>query len=258
MKNTDKFTSGAFTLLELLVVIAILAILTGLLTPALAQSKQKAARLNCVNNLKQVGTAFRLWADSHQDRYPMQVASGAGGPLNQIQIAGPAGAQFTYQVFQVMSNELRAPKIVVCPADVRLVGYSFGPTLPPGASGYPFNGNTNISYFVGRDANENNPQLFLAGDRNLGQGGAVDSTPTTPISNQTIAVGTNLATMVQRNIGWNGRMHSKAGNIALADGSVQQLSSARFRESASQTGDSGSGTAAQLVISPGGNVLLVP
>ena len=66
----ESVRRGAFTLVELLVVIAIIAILAGLLLPALARSKQSSRRIACLNNLRQLAISLSLYTSDHDGQIP--------------------------------------------------------------------------------------------------------------------------------------------------------------------------------------------
>ena len=200
------FSRQGFTLVGLLVIIAVIAILAAILLPALASAKRKAQRINCVNNLKQDGLAFRIWEGDNGDKYPMAVSTNKGGTMEYAEDGN------AFRHFQVMSNELSTPKILICPADDRTAAASFARLK-----------NQNVSYFVGLDATEVRPQMLLTGDRN--------------VTNGLSLVRSVLELRPEIPAGWTEDLHNGQGNVGLSDGSVQQVTIDALRNAIKNSGD---------------------
>jgi hypothetical protein len=76
-----------------------------------------AQRISCVNNLKQIGLAFRTWALDHDDQYPFNLSTNAGGTMEFCARGNDGFDRYAATHFEVMSNELATPRILVCPRD---------------------------------------------------------------------------------------------------------------------------------------------
>lgn len=208
-----------FTFIELLVVTAAFAILISILLAARARAKQTGSHIKCINNLRQIGMGFRLFATDHDDQHPATVSTNAGG---SAECADNGQAVFWH--FKVLSNELVTPKIVICPAD------RASPRRVQAANfGLGFSRNQNISYFAGLKAAGTGTMALLAGDRNITS--AIP--PLNVIATKkgaVVTLGPNAAP------GWTRDIHRNAGNISFGDGSVQSLTRSRLREQWRQSG----------------------
>ena len=207
-RNSGQQFDAAFTLIELIVAIAVVALVTMVAIPLVTRHfRRPYSGINCINNLKQIGLSFRLFANDNSDKFPMEVSTNAGGTLEYVATSN------VFRHFQNLSNELSTPKVLICPLDrSRAWATNFSSD---------FN-NSKLSYFVGVDARLTNAAMILSGDRNIANG----------ISPKH---GMLLLTTNQR-ISWTKKLHVNCGNICFADARVQAVSNSTLRQLVRNTG----------------------
>ena len=198
-----------FTLLELVFLMALIAALGAVFLPYLARSKVRSSKINCVNNLKEIGLSHRLFANDNGDKFPTALSTNLGGSLEYVLTPE------TFRHFLPLTNELGTPKVLICSEDSAR-NRSWITNLQSLQ-------NSNLSYFIGLDAQETTPELWISGDRNL-EIQVASTNFSYPLTTKTKVV-------------WGKSIHNKAkstlraGNIGLADGSVSQWSEKRLQES---------------------------
>jgi hypothetical protein len=214
LDEVRKSTSIAFTRRELIVVIAVLVVVGLILVPALRRAIGTSRSICCNCNLKQIGTAYRVWANDNGNRYPAFVPVTNGGWRDLLSRTN--AGRYCWTNYAIMAENLGySPVVLVCPSDKREPAHSISNIFA----------NTNLSYFVGVIANSDTPGLILSGDRNLGLGTTPDAqygfSPTNGSGNDVV---------INAPVCWSLKMHSRRNsaaseNILLADGSAQQVTS---------------------------------
>jgi hypothetical protein len=217
----------AMTRVDVMVIIAVLFVLGAFLSPLLAAAHRRAQSTNCASNLRAIGLTYGIWQRDHNGQYPMSVSVTNGGGMELIATGNIAG------YFLTMTDYLSTAIFLSCPADSRVVGIP--PSEPISVFPHSFN-NSNISYFVGLNADKSHPHALLFGDDNFAIGDGVHPHPIDNSAVDDTPVKSGISELLSNApIWWTGARHEFVGNVAFGNGSVQQTSSVKLQEALQET-----------------------
>lgn len=163
-------------------------------------------RIVCQSNLKEMGDVFRSWETGHGDKFPIN------GSRNKPGFNLWSSDNDIFMRLREITTNSGILTYYICPSDDRQPATIFSSLT-----------HSNVSYFIGLDADETSPAMLLAGDRNLVTNGV-------PVVPGLVVIEKNTT------VSWSTKMHNGSGNVALADGSVQQVNGANLQGYISRTG----------------------
>lgn len=226
----------ALAWLDVLAVVVLIVVLVVVILPSLARPRHRHGhqRIKCVNNLKNLGLGFRIFATDNDGSFPWDVAVEKGGSREEV-----PDENRIWRHFQVISNELSTPRLLQCPGDARLVARDVW-SPPPQVPGKPplaaFGHNDHVSYFLAVGTTEEEPDRVLGGDRNLMRNGV-------PVQGRIQPAVSDVMSFTSPG------HHEGAGNLLLSDGSVRQVPKGPFRaENAAAFGPHGTNPPPILLI----------
>jgi len=198
--RTERISSRrAITRTEVLIIVFVVCLLFGFL-PRLAKLTAKSARVKCVNNLKNVALAYRIFEADHNGHFPFEIPAAQDGTF---ELSNNIVGQFLS-----LSNEIATPLILNCPTR------TFRQPLTRVWSSL---GRSNISYYISLTARPNVANLILSGDAGFSVDGILATNRLVPITRR-------------NRVEYPRRFHGNAdvANVAMSDGTVDQFPSNGF------------------------------